>query len=202
LLANQFWDENSFDRNVFQDLIIAYSQPHRYYHNLRHIQQVFDVVAEMRSQADNFVAIGLAVWFHDVIYNPKATDNEEKSALYARKILTQLETSPEIVKKVTKMILMTKSHQTLSKDIDTQIFLDADLSIFGSSPSDYNNYKQAIRQEYAWIAENEYRDRRKQVLSRFLQRDRIYLTEYLFKKLELNARKNIQSEIQNQLFDR
>jgi predicted metal-dependent HD superfamily phosphohydrolase len=41
--------------------------------------------------AINFPAIQLAAWFHDVIYDPRAKDNEEKSAEYAVASLSQFE---------------------------------------------------------------------------------------------------------------
>jgi predicted metal-dependent HD superfamily phosphohydrolase len=201
LATEKYWTSDLFPEEVFRELVTAYSQPHRYYHNLKHIQQVLDTVNEMRSLANNFVAIQLAAWFHDVIYNPQAKDNEEKSAAYARTTLTKIDVSPETIEKVEKMILMTKTHQAPSNDIDTQIFLDADLSMLGSSSLEYQAYARAIRQEYAWVSEKEYRLKRKQVLEKFLQRKRIYLTDYFFNKLEARSRENIQAEIRDFLFD-
>ncbi|OKH19164.1 hypothetical protein NIES593_21225 [Hydrococcus rivularis NIES-593] len=195
LATDKYWTNDLFPEEVFREFVTAYSQPYRSYHNLKHIQQVLDIVNEMRSLGNNLVAIQLAAWFHDVIYDPQAKDNEEKSAAYARTTLTRINVSQETIEKVEKMILMTKQHQDLSGDIDMQIFLDADLSILGSSPLEYQAYARAIRQEYAWVSEKEYRLKRKQVLENFLSRERIYSTDYLFKKLEMRSRENIQAEI-------
>ncbi|MBD3562876.1 hypothetical protein H6S82_29135, partial [Planktothrix sp. FACHB-1355] len=56
---------------------------------------------------------------------------------------------------------------------------------------------QAIRQEYSWLSDAEYRLGRKQVLAKFLQRERIYFTPQMFATLEVKARQNIQEEIKS-----
>ena len=71
------------------------------------------------------------------------------------------------------------------------------MAIFGSTESEYRDYAHAIRQEYSWVSDAEYRFRRKQVLQNFLQRKKIYLTQYLFVKLEEKARQNLHAEIAN-----
>lgn len=99
-MTKKYWTSNLFSEQVFWELIAAYSEPNRYYHNLSHIKQILEVIYEMRSQADNFLAIQIAAWFHDVIYNPKATDNEEQSASFACNILKKINYSSDLIKKV------------------------------------------------------------------------------------------------------
>ncbi len=79
--------------------------------------------------------------------------------------------------------------------MDSQIFLDADLSILGASPAKYQFYAMSIRKEYNWLSESDYRTGRKQVLEKFCQRERLYYTQQMFDALELKARHNIQEEI-------
>jgi len=105
----------------------------------------------MRSLAVNFPTIQLAAWFHDVIYDSKAKANEQKSADYAVVSLTKLKIPSTTVEFVRSLVLSTKTHQTLLTDIDSQILLDSDLVILGSSEWEYQTYAQAIRKEYSWI---------------------------------------------------
>ena len=77
------------------------------------------------------------------------------------------------------------------------VLLDADLAILGAAASEYKAYSRAIRQEYSWVPDREYRWGRKQVLDRFLQRNRIYYTSELFLALEERARDNLQGEIRD-----
>lgn len=178
------------------ELVNAYSSGKRYYHNLHHIQFMLEAIAPWENQANNYPAIQLAVWFHDVIYNPKAKDNEEKSAEYAAQVLNQLNISQTTIDAVNKMILNTKNHQADTEDIDSQILVDADLAILGSDESSYQFYAKGIRREYGWLSNEDYRLGRLNVLKKFLQRPRIYFTEPMFQQYEAKARKNMLAEIE------
>ncbi|MCL1467884.1 hypothetical protein [Argonema galeatum] len=194
-LLQPFRVEQSFAQLVFSDLTAAYSNSARFYHTLAHIQQILETIYMMNLQAPNLAALEFAAWFHDVIYDPKAKDNEEKSAAYAANVLTNLAIPAETIDRSVNIILATQKHQARENDFDCQIFLDADLSILGSSEAKYREYAQAIAQEYSWLSEGEYRSGRKQVLQNFLKRERIYFTEQIFTTLEDKARQNIQEEI-------
>jgi len=201
-LLQPFQVSPRFSQKVFLELVRAYSSVGRFYHTLEHIQLVLKVIEEIRRQSlpqalriINFPAIQLAAWFHDVIYDSKSKDNEEKSAEYAAARLTSLEIPNNTVQSVQNLILHTKNHQAPPADIDSQILLDADLAILGASELEYKTYAQGIRQEYAWVADEVYRVRRRQVLQNLLQRETIYFTHQLFVKLESRARLNLKAEI-------
>lgn len=187
--------EPRLTQKVFLDLVRAYSGVGRFYHTLEHIQHTLETIEQMRSIAVNFPTIQLAAWFHDLIYDPKAKDNEERSADYAVMSLTKLKLPSTNVERVRSLILSTKTHQTLLTDIDSQILLDSDLAILGSSEWEYRTYAQAIRQEHSWLCSELYKSGRKQVLLKFLQRERIYFTNEIFVKLEGRARENMQAEL-------
>lgn len=85
-------DRRGFNR-VFPELVNAYSSDRRFDHGLDHIKYTLEIIASWKSQANNYPAIQLAACFHDHIYNPKAKDNQEKSAEYATKVLNSLKVS-------------------------------------------------------------------------------------------------------------
>ena len=182
-------------QKVFLDLVAAYSSAERFYHTLEHIQHILETTEQMHSVAINFPAIQLAAWFHDVIYAPRAKDNEENSAEYAVASLIQLEIPISTVERVKSLIINTKTHQAPAADIDSQILLDSDLAILGADELKYRAYAQAIRQEYSWLSDQLYQVGRKQVLQLFLQRERIYFTNLLFIRCEERARQNLQAEL-------
>ncbi len=180
---------------TYIQIVEAYSTSGRYYHTLAHIEQVLTTIQSLQNQVRDLPAVLFAAWFHDIIYDSQAQNNEENSAEYARELLTLLNIPNQTIVNVCRLILSTKYHQAKCDDFDNQVLLDADLAILGSSRENYREYMQAIRREYAWVAQKEYIIGRKRVLEGFLQRQRIYLTEELFNLLEVTARENIQEEI-------
>ncbi len=204
-LLQSFQVDPRVTQKVFLNLVTAYSSVGRFYHTLEHIQHILETIEtieQMRRHsptqaalAINFPAIQLAAWFHDVIYDPRANDNEEKSAEYAVASLNQFKIPTATVERVKTLILNTKTHQASPTDIDSQILLDCDLAILGAGEVEYRAYARAIRQEYSWVPDELYRIGRKQVLQIFLRRERIYFTEQLFFSLEERARQNLQAEI-------
>ena len=178
---------------AFTDLVAAYSSPNRYYHNLKHIYHVISTIDILQVYTQDLAAVKLAAWFHDVIYNTQSQDSEEKSADYAAKILENLAIPDNNINIVHQLILNTKYHQ--GNDLNSHVLLDADLAILAAKPIEYQEYSQAIRQEYAWVSELAYITGRRQVLERFLQRERIYFTPLMFDSAEQSARDNLEKEI-------
>lgn len=194
-LLQPFLVDPNLKQKVFFDLVTAYSGADRFYHTLEHIGKLIETIEQMKSLSFDFYSVQLAAWFHDVIYDPKAKDNEDKSVEYAESALNLLKIPKPTIEHVRNLILTTKTHQASATDIDSKILLDADLAILGSDEQDYQTYAQSIRQEYAWISDVDYRLGRKRVLQSFLQRPRIYLTDFLFAKLEEKARHNLRWEV-------
>lgn len=194
-LVRPFGGEESAAQGVFEELAEAYNEPGRYYHTLTHVQHVLETIDSLQAGASNLPAIRFAAWFHDAIYDSKAKDNEEKSAELASVLLPKLAIPTQIIDSTVRLILCTKQHQADPGDHDAHILLDADLAILAADPTIYQKYAQAIRQEYAWVAEEQYRVGRKQVLQKFLQRERIYFTPLIMRTGEQIARHNLITEL-------
>lgn len=199
-LIAKFNVEQQLGKTIFADLYQAYSTQTRHYHNLNHIQYLLNLIQEVKAIADRPSIIQLSAWFHDYVYHPQAKDNEIKSAIYTEKILKSLNIAPDTIQSVKQIILSTQKHQPLINNIDNLIFLDIDLAILGASPEQYTKYAQAIRQEYFWLSDRNYKQGRKQVLTNFLSRARIYYTNYFYQQLEQTARANLRAEISSQLY--
>jgi predicted metal-dependent HD superfamily phosphohydrolase len=174
---------------TFEDICRHYAEPGRFYHTLDHVQNVLEIVESLGSCAQNLNAVKLAGWLHDVIYDSRASDNEERSAEYAEQLCEKLSIPQGPL--VASLILKTKTHDA-SADGDAQVLLDADLAVLGVSEPAYRDYAEKIRQEYAWVPEPEYRIGRRRVLEHFLTRPKIY---HLLTHLEDAARGNMAAEI-------
>ncbi len=191
---NKSISQSAIDR-VFQLLVSAYTLPDRHYHNLDHIQHVLTTLSKFGDRIQDPMAVSLAAWFHDFVYDSQAVDNEIQSAKLAGELLLDLGASSELIDRVQQLILATQGHQIDWKDSDKCIFLDADLAILGVDLARYQVYARSIRCEYSWVADGVYQVGRIQVLNSFLDRDRLYATDLLFDQLEAHARSNIQQEI-------
>ncbi|MFN6466313.1 MAG: hypothetical protein RMZ41_031475 [Nostoc sp. DedVER02] len=182
---------------AFNCLVVAYSTPGRYYHTLKHIDRVLSTIQILQGYTNNLAAVQLAAWFHDVVYDTQAQDNEERSADYAFELLSKLGIPESTTSTVKHLILDTKNHQAAVNDYNGQVLLDADLGILAANSVEYQEYAHAIRQEYSWLSEADYITGRQQVLEKFLQRSRIYHTPLMLEFAEPCARGNIQAEIKS-----
>lgn len=167
--------------------IHRYYEPHRKYHDIRHIQWMLMEFHGVMHLSVNPVDVEAAIWFHDAIYEPLAHDNEERCVELARKCLGN-EMTPEIE----RLIMLTK-HNTIPEpgDIDGGIMVDCDLSILGADQVMYDAYERGIREEYRMVPEDKYREGRLKVLNSFLSRKQIYCTHPFINRYEESARHNL-----------
>ncbi len=172
-----------------------YTQTHRAYHNLQHIENVLLRIEELAPPKEHELALALAAWFHDAVYQPDRDDNEERSAYVAYDALEQVGASPELMSEVVRLIRLTASHEADPDDIAGEVLCDADLAILGSPREKYVEYAQSIRQEYIHVPSTEYQVGRAQVLRSFLDREHIYRTPYAREHWEAAARENMAAEI-------
>ena len=180
---------------IWCQLEVAYGENGRFYHTLTHIQHVLDIAEQLQESAADFTAVQLAIWFHDVVYNPRRSDNEAQSAALAQTLLRPLSMPAQTLTTVANLILATQTHETAVTDPNTFVMLDADLAIFCASPKQYDAYAQAIRQEYSFVPEEAYRAGRTAVLERFLARSPFYFTEGMQMMGETAVRQNITREL-------
>ena len=169
----------------------SYSKNQLAYHNLQHIADCLRKFRAAQHLAEDPVAIELALWFHDIVYDPKAPDNEEQSAHVAAKFLLD---SPH-TSKVTELILDT-SHRGEPQSNDGKLICDIDLSILGSDPESYRAYAEAIRKEYSWVSSADYTLGRSKVLQNFLNRENLYSVPHFQDRYEQQARSNLSQELQ------
>ena len=180
-------------QGIYDDLAKRYGEPHRHYHDLRHVSRCLEELNEARGHADHPLEVELAVWFHDAVYDPRRSDNEEASARYAQKTLSRL-IHEEPLERVTSLILATK-HSEPPGNNDEKLIADIDLAILGRPTKEYQEYEDGIRQEYGWVPEDRFKAGRAEVLARFLARERIYHTDHFREKYEENARANLSHSI-------
>ncbi|MDQ7968368.1 MAG: N-methyl-D-aspartate receptor NMDAR2C subunit [Oxalicibacterium faecigallinarum] len=182
---------------VWWQLCERFCEPHRRYHDLSHVTALLAQAERWADQIQDTHIVHLAIWFHDAVYDPQRRDNEARSADLARCALLAMEVEESLIPSVTACIAATAGHRVTTTEVaDMPLFLDLDLTILGSDPGDYARYCAAIRAEYAWVEEAEYRATRSKVLQSFLDRPVLYFTEPLRAEYEARARENMRTELQ------
>lgn len=194
-LAVRYGAHHTVVEKLYDTIARAYSEPWRRYHTLRHIGSMLDFIAAHGAFAEDRTALDFAAWFHDIIYDTRRSDNEERSADFAANILLALMAPEKIALRVAALILLTKHHVPPPDDAEAALFIDADLAVLGADPSAYRTYRESIRLEYSWVDEIHYRHARRKVLEEFLAHERIYFTPSVHKRLEAQARINLGEEI-------
>src|SRR6185503_17820748 len=153
---------------VWQRLHAAYTEPHRRYHTLAHLEHCLLEFDAARELAQDPLAVEYALWFHDLHYDTHASDNEERSASEADAVLSRAGWPEERRARVRQMILDTK-HAAIPASPDGTLMADVDLSILGQPRTRFEAYEREIREEYAWVPGVLFRLIRRAILGQFLR---------------------------------
>lgn len=182
--------------DVWQLIEQHYCEPRRHYHNLAHVAALLRHADAHCAHLSHAHVVELAIWFHDVIYDTQSGGNEVASAAVASAAMQAMRVDAGIASQVERCILATIHHAVTDKDVpDLPLFLDFDLAILGAPRDVYQQYRAAIRREYEWVPEQDYRTGRAKVLRRFLDRPALYFTPWMASRFEASARYNLRSEL-------
>jgi predicted metal-dependent HD superfamily phosphohydrolase len=195
LVASFPGSQSSKDR-LGREVVANYQAKGRHYHTLAHIGAMLALWEQHRAQLADAQAVGLAIWFHDAVYQPTRKDNEEQSAQLARVQLTELGAGEPLINKVEQYILATKRHELAAPDPDLAYLLDFDLAALAGDEASYRQYAQQVRREYGIYPDLLYVPGRKKVLEALLGRDRLF--HQLGETYEVAARRNLRAELAGQ----
>lgn len=174
-----------------EQLAVAYAAPARHYHNLAHIEECLAALARVDglSVAER-ETLTEAIWWHDLVYDPARSDNEERSAE-----LAEQHVRTELRQEVGRLIRLTKTHDVAAGDRLGAILISIDLSILGAAPARYDAYAAAIRREFSHVSEADYRIGRARVLRRFAAREVIFPDSDFAATFDRQARANLAREL-------
>jgi predicted metal-dependent HD superfamily phosphohydrolase len=178
-----------------EDLLGRWAEQQRRYHGTDHLRAVLDRVEELAGHADDPDAVRLAAWFHDAVYRPERSENEERSARLAERALPEAGVPAGRVAEVARLVRLTESHNPPSDDRNGEVLCDADLAVLAGSPADYARYAAAVREEYAFVPDDAFRAGRAAVLRQLLDLPRLFRTPRGRDRWEPAARRNLGSEL-------
>jgi predicted metal-dependent HD superfamily phosphohydrolase len=207
---------------ALDSLLARHREPHRRYHGVRHVVWVLRHVHGLAAEVPitDLGAVVAAACFHDAIYDPQRSDNEEVSAALARRELGELGWLDDRCGCVAAMIRATAGHvadattpdaladgaavagdsaradeRGAPSALDVAVLLDADLGVLAADAAAYQAYVTGVRAEYAHVGDAEWRQGRASMLDRLLGRPSIYTTAPARQWWEARARANLAAEL-------
>ena len=174
---------------LWSSLSALYQEPHRRYHNLNHIAAS---LGELDATGKGTAELEGAIWFHDVIYDPTRSDNEEASMVWFENATAGWMAKQER-SAIVRLISVTDFRLPRSDDATEALMVDIDLAILSAEWPAYDAYRRAVRREYAHVPDEVFRVGRARVMASFLEKP-VYRTTF-FEAREIKTRENISREL-------
>jgi predicted metal-dependent HD superfamily phosphohydrolase len=177
------------------ELVAAYADPSRGYHDTRHLSEVLDRLDELADAGTAYDAtpVLLAAWFHDAVYDGER-DAEERSAAWAEDSLATLAPAP-VVAEVARLVRLTETHTPDDGDDNGCALSDADLGILAAPVERYDEYVGAVRREYAHLPDDVFDAGRASVLRSLAAKPHLFHSAYARARWEAPARANLEREL-------
>ncbi len=179
---------------AFRELLARYREPHRHYHTVEHVDACLSWLDWYAGLAERPAEVALALWFHDAVYDPRAGDNEQRSAELARQILRELGTPLDARERIASCVLATRRHE--ADQHDARLVLDLDLTILAADAATFADFERRIRLEYAHVPAPLFSAGRREILQCLLAREAIYHLPPFRDRLEAGARANLERRVE------
>ncbi|MGW1015150.1 HD domain-containing protein [Streptomyces niveus] len=178
------------------ELLTRWDEPQRRYHTADHLLAVLEHIDTLAPHAADPEAVRLAAWFHDAVYRPDRSENEERSAVLAVRALTEAGVDAKVTAEVARLVRLTVSHDPAPGDTNGEVLCDADLAILAGEPEEYEAYTRAVREEYGFVPDDAFRAGRAAVLRQLLHLQRLFRTPHGAAAWEERARANLTAELE------
>jgi len=178
------------------NLLARWAEPQRKYHTTAHLVAVLDRIDTLAGHAADADAVRLAAWFHDAVYRPDRSENEERSAALAERALPEAGVPDAVTREVARLVRLTVTHDPAAGDTNGEVLCDADLAILAAAPKEYAEYAAQVREEYGFVPEEAFREGRAAVLRQLLGLPRLFRTPYGAAEWEPKARQNLLTELE------
>lgn len=194
--------DNAPDANAVTQ---AWRTKGRYYHDETHLQHVIDMLDWSRTALEKtgevthlspgekqnlFDTVELALWYHDIIYDPTAKDNEAQSRDMFLAHAAAAGLPESIQHKVAALIDLTAAHTSASSLMEN-LMVDCDLAVLGADKDTFQKYDDNIRKEYAFVPADIYAQHRAAVMQHFLDSKPVFKTKAFQNAFNASAERNL-----------
>lgn len=173
-------------------LLAAWAEPHRTYHSTSHLAHGLDVLERFGPAFGDTRTVELAWFFHDAVYDPTASDNEERSAGLLLEFGVESALPEKVAARAAALVRSTAHLSGASLDgRDADLLHDVDLSILGSGTTRFLDYERGVRAEYAHVNDGPFALGRGAFLSRWLASERLFRSAEFHAAFDAPARANL-----------
>jgi predicted metal-dependent HD superfamily phosphohydrolase len=95
------------EEKIWSVIAARYSESARHYHTMNHIADLFEKKSSMNLKINDSIVFNLAIIFHDIVYDPASSTNEEDSVKLFQELCTE-HIPKEIADKTSEYIIATK----------------------------------------------------------------------------------------------
>ena len=148
LLSHFVGNANELE-TIINRLFSAYSRNSRHYHNLSHIHSCLWELDQIEDPRIDKTVIELAIWYHDLVYNPLRSDNEIKSSQAMLNDLNKFKTKIDL-NAVSALIYGENDQyeEIKSNKLNEKYFHDIDFAIFGQHPLEYASTAKTLNESF------------------------------------------------------
>lgn len=173
---------------AWRAIAAGYGAHERHYHSSAHLAFCLAELDVARALATDPDALETAIWFHDVVLDPGAGDNETRScALFEE--LAGGKLAPDLRRRVCSLILATTHRGTVAAG-DEQLMADIDLASLGKDWPRFLQDCRALRAE-SRAGPDAYAAAKLRFFDSLLARPRIFATDFFHARYEDLARANV-----------
>lgn len=180
---------------VFREVLEYYSEPGRHYHTPKHIDHCLAQFDMASAEMDDPDAVELAIWFHDLIFDVTAQDNELESA--RRFVELADDSMDDAFKTRVYDLIMATAAPRVPRTTDQEFMLDIDLSSFGLPWEEMLRDSIAVRKESSRLSDEEFFPGQRAFLESLVGREHFYFTDFFRSRIEDTARENIERYLEN-----
>ncbi len=171
----------------------GYGEAHRRYHTPAHIDHCLGQFDLARGVIDSADAVEMAIWFHDVVYDSGAADNERRSAdLFLE--LAGDGFSADFRSLIDELVMVTVHRNPPVTDAQCYV-VDIDLSSFGLPWEEFVRDSVAVREEFPHLSDADYYPRQREFMESLLARPQFCFTDFFRARHQQRARTNIRRHL-------
>jgi predicted metal-dependent HD superfamily phosphohydrolase len=173
---------------LFDEIAAHYGGPERTYHTLGHVDDCLARLDTVAALVGNRDAVEVALWFHDVLCDAGANDNEARSSRWYLERSTGA--TPRFRIAVCRMILASKHAVPAVRD-DARYMVDIDLAGFGHPWLEFRRTTDLVRGEFPHKSDVEFARGLAPFMRSLVARDSLYATDFFRERCEATARRNV-----------